>query len=142
MCSSDLVKGGSDAIFKETAHRLTEETAHNGQRSELIPLPPHNIMIVEGVLIFKIPALCRSANLTFWVEAPLEVAAARQGARWKHEGGCPGIPEEEVRWRIGSKRTEEVPLIMAQRRRCDWVIDNAGEVRRRAFPTPAILGIP
>lgn len=113
-----------------------------GQRSELIPLPPHNIMIVEGVLICKIPALGRSANLPFWVEAPLAVAAARHGARWQHEGGCPGIPAEEVRWRIVSKRTAEGPLIMAQRRRCDWGIDNAGEVRRRAFPTPAILGIP
>jgi|SoiMetStandDraft_2_1073263.scaffolds.fasta_scaffold47123_2 hypothetical protein len=99
-------------------------------------------MIVEGVLIFKIPALDRSANLTFWVEASLEVVAARHGARWQHEGWFPGIPEEEVRWRVGSKRTEEVSLIMAQRRRCDWVIDNAGEVRRRACPTPAILGIP
>ena len=90
-----------------------------GQRSARIPRPPHNIMIVEGVRICKIPALGWSANLPFWVEAPLAVAAARHGVRWQHEGWCPGIPEEEVRWRIVSKRTEEVPLIMAQRRRCD-----------------------
>jgi hypothetical protein len=67
-------------------------------------------MIVEGVRICKIPALGWSANLPFWVEAPLAVAAARHGVRWQHEGWCPGIPEEEVRWRIGGKRTEEVPL--------------------------------
>jgi hypothetical protein len=80
-------------------------------------------------------------NLNFWVEDPLEVAEARQVARWKHEGWFPRVPEEEVRWRIVSKRTEEVPLIMEQRWLCDWVIDNAGEVLRSEFPTPAILGI-
>jgi hypothetical protein len=32
------IPGAADAPYKETAHRLTEETAHGGQRSELIEL--------------------------------------------------------------------------------------------------------
>lgn len=95
------------------------------KRDQWIALSSRPLIIFEGVLPFMVPAVRKYAALTFWVEAPLEVCEARQLARWQRDGWYPGQPEEEVIRRILIKRTEELPIILEQRRLCRYAIDNA-----------------
>ncbi|HZT82133.1 MAG TPA: hypothetical protein VFA26_18040 [Gemmataceae bacterium] len=63
------VPGPADAAYKETAHRLTDETAHNGLHSELIALEAGAGNFIHYTYPVGRAPLADDLNLSVWVKA-------------------------------------------------------------------------
>jgi hypothetical protein len=63
------VKGAGDANFKETAHRLTEDTAHNGQRSEFIEVEAQSGTFIHYTYDVGKAPVVDELNVSLWVKS-------------------------------------------------------------------------
>ena len=63
------VKGGSDAPYRETAHRLTDETAHTGTRSELIALEAEKGTFIHYTYDVGRAPIVDELALSVWVKS-------------------------------------------------------------------------
>ena len=127
--------------FDEGNHVITElydgrrvsflgYSQETGARDRQITLVPSHNLIVEGVLALHIPVVRDRSQIRFWIDTPLQLAEARQLARWRTEGWPRASTREEALQRIRAKRVEEVPIILAQRPSCDLIIDSSSPLQR------------
>jgi hypothetical protein len=63
------VKGFSDAPFKELVHKLTEESAHNGQRSEQISVDAEQGTFIHYTYDIGKAPIADELNVSLWVKA-------------------------------------------------------------------------
>src|SRR5262249_41370687 len=62
-------KGPSDATFRETDHRLTDETAHTGQRSEFIRVEAEGGTYIHYIYDVGRAPLSDELGMSLWLKA-------------------------------------------------------------------------
>ncbi len=88
------VKGTGDAVFRETEHRLTDETAHGGQRSEFVQLEAEQGTFIHYYFDVGRAPVADELSISVWVKAnrPGVQLAARVVLPRDHGAGGPGEP--------------------------------------------------
>jgi len=107
-------------------HPVYDFSTHN-RTAETIRIEPADIVIVDGILIYAVPALLELFDLKVYVETPMDICLARRLERDVQERGR--TVESVITQYFGSVRPMFLEYVSPSQKHADIVVYGLGEMK-------------